>query len=389
MTIEQSRRLAAVEPYIFAEIAAGKQAAAESGLEVIDLGRGGPDLPPYGEALEELAVEAADPARYSYTPYSGSPRLQRAAGDWYERHFGVRPAAGCVPLMGSKGALSRIFLAFADPGDTVILPDPAFPSYRSAAVLAGLEIHTLALEAERGWLPDLAAIPDEVARRARLILLNYPNNPTGGACGRDFLAELVAWARETDTLAVYDNAYQFLGFDEPALSILEVPGAEEIALEFHTLSKAYAMAGARAAFAAGAPEAVAALRKIELYHQAGLFAPLIQAVCVALEDGDDYVAANRRVFRERRDAVSAALTAMGWEHNLPAGAAYFFLRLDGPPTTDDAAYCRELLASKGVALVPGRAFGEEGRGWVRLALTRPRDELERALELIADFRAVR
>jgi len=378
-----SRQLDAVEPYIFAEIAARRTAAAARGLEIIDLGRGGPDYPPHLEAMEELAVEAADPANYGYTSYAGSPDFQRAVADWYERHFAVRPA-GTVPLSGSKGGLSRVFMALYDPGDTVILPEPAFPSYRSAAVLAGLEIHPLVLRPQNGWRPLLTEIPDDVAERARLLYLNYPTNPTGATVERGDLEGVVAWAAEHDVLIVYDNAYNLLVFDGPPLSILSLPGAAEVALEFHTLSKAYGMAGLRAAYACGQSTALDALRKIELYHQAGLFGPALDACSVALDQGDDYVAGNVEILRRRRELVSGRLDAMGWEHTPPGGAAYFFLRLDGDG--DDSAFCRELLDTRGVVLTPGSAFGAAGAGWVRLALTRPAAELETALERIARFR---
>ena len=386
MAGKASRRLDAVEPYIFADIAAQRARVAARGVEVIDLGRGGPDLAPHLEAMEELAVEAANPVNFGYTSYAGSPSFQDAVADWYERHFDHRPV-GTVPLMGSKGGLSRVFLAFCDPGDTVILPDPAFPSYASAAALAGLEVHPLTLRPEADWLPDLAEVPPDVARRARLIFINYPNNPTGAAADRPFLENLIAWAAENDVLVIYDNAYNLLSLDGEPLSILGLPGGEDVSLEFHTLSKAYAMAGLRAAYACGQAQALASLRKIELYHQAGLFGPALAACTVALNEGDEYVRKNLAVFRERRKLVSDKLGRQGWEHTLPGGAAYFFLRL--PEGENDREFCRELLDAEGVALTPGSAFGSAGTGWVRLALTRPAAELEEALERVARFRAAR
>ena len=205
--------------------------------------------------------------------------LVGAIRNWYSRRFGVEVSEDdVVPLPGSKGGLSRANLALADPGDLVILPDPAFPSYVSSAQVAGLEVHRLELRPELGWHPDLSAIPADVAERARFIILNYPNNPTGAATTREFLAELVEWGSRTRTLVIFDNAYQFIAFDgrEP-LSILSIPGAAGVAVEFHTLSKAYGMAGVRIAFAAGHPVAVAALKKIEVYYQAGIFAPSLAA----------------------------------------------------------------------------------------------------------------
>jgi LL-diaminopimelate aminotransferase len=385
LDVVPARRLSSVRPYIFSEIALWRRTAAERGLEVIDLGRGGPDLPPCGEVVEEMAVTAADPTRYSYTPYTGSPELRSAIVRWYSRHFSVNVGEENVVLLpGSKAGLSRVNLALADPYDTVLLPDPGFPSYPSAAVVAGLDVHRLELKPELGWHPELRAIPEDVARRARFIMLNYPNNPTGAATTREFLTGLVDWARRTETLVIYDNAYQFIVYDDrEPLSILSVPGAEEVAVEFHTLSKVYGMAGVRIAFAAGHPGAIAALKKIELYYQAGIFAPSLAAAAVALNDGDDAVTEAVAVYEKRRDAVSAILDEMGWRHEKPAGATYFWLQPPGR-RTNDAAFCRRLLESTGVVLTPGSAFGETGRGRVRLSVTQPRERLERALWLIAE-----
>jgi len=381
--VSPSRRLASVKPYIFSEMALWRREAAAKGLEIIDLGRGGPDLGPAAEVVEELAVTAADPAQYSYTPYTGSPELIGAIRDWYSRRFGVEISDdGIVLLPGSKGGLSRANLALADPGDLVILPDPAFPSYLSSAQVAGLEVHRLELKPELGWHPELSDIPDGVAGRARFIILNFPNNPTGAATTRKFLTELVEWAERTQTLVIYDNAYQFVAFDgHGPLSILSIPGAVEVAVEFHTLSKAYGMAGVRIAFAAGHPRAVAALKKIEMYYQAGIFAPSLAAAVVALNDGDPTVAEAVAVYADRREKVSALLDGMGWRHEKPGGATYFWLKIPGGEM-DDVAFCRALLEKTGVILTPGSAFGEAGRGRVRLSLTLPKTLLERALVLI-------
>jgi LL-diaminopimelate aminotransferase len=384
--ISPSRRLASVRPYIFSEMALWRREAAAGGLEISDLGRGGPDLGPAPEVVEELAVTAADPARYSYTPYTGSPELIAAIHNWYSRRFGVEVAGdGIVLLPGSKGGLSRANLALADPGDPVILPDPAFPSYLSSALVAGLKVHRLELVPESGWHPDLSKIPDGVAERARFIILNYPNNPTGAATTREFLAGLVEWAERTRTLVIYDNAYQLIVFDDyEPLSILSVPGAAEVAVEFHTLSKAYGMAGVRIAFAAGHPGAVAALGKIEMYYQAGIFAPSLAAAAVALDEGDPAVDEAVAAYADRREAVSALLEGMGWRHDKPGGATYFWLKIPGGET-DDVAFCRGLLEKTGVVLTPGSAFGEAGRGHVRLSLTQPKPLLERALALIGRY----
>jgi len=384
--VSPAQRLASVKPYIFSETALWRRDAAAKGLEIIDLGRGGPDLGPAPEVVEELAVTAADPAQYSYTPYTGSPALIGAIRDWYSRHFGVEISGDDIVLLpGSKGGLSRANLALADPGDLVILPDPAFPSYLSAAQVAGLEVHRLELRPELCWHPDLSTIPADVAERARFIILNYPNNPTGAATTGKFLAELVEWAGRTETLIIYDNAYQLITFDgHGPLSILSAPGAAEAAVEFHTFSKAYGMAGVRVAFAAGHPRAVAALKKIEVYYQASIFAPSLAAAAVALNDGDAAVDEAVAVYADRRGAVSTLLDGMGWRHDKPGGATYFWLIIPGGET-DDVAFCRGLLDKTGVVLTPGSAFGEAGRGRVRLALTQPKPLLERALALIEGY----
>jgi len=386
LDISPSRRLASVKPYIFSETALWRREAAAKGLEIVDLGRGGPDLGPASEVVEELAVTAADPAQYSYTPYTGSPELVAAIRGWYSRRFGVEISGDDVVLLpGSKGGLSRANLALADPGDLVILPDPAFPSYLSSAEVAGLEVYRLELKSELGWHPDLAGIPDGVAGRARFIILNYPNNPTGAATKRKFLNELVDWAGRTKTLVIYDNAYQFIAFDGGSpLSILSIPGAAEVAVEFHTLSKAYGMAGVRIAFAAGHPGTVAALKKIEVFYQAGIFAPSLAAAVVALNDGDPAVAEAVAVYADRREKVSALLDGMGWRHEKPGGATYFWLKIPGGEM-DDVAFCRKLLDKTGVILTPGSAFGEMGRGRVRLSLTQPKPLLERALALVERY----
>jgi len=387
MKVESSERLAAVKPYIFAKIAQKRKLVAARGVDIVDLGRGGPDQPPYGDALEELAVRAADPALYSYTPYTGSPELGQAIEDWYQRRFKAKVSAADVALLpGSKGGLSRLFLALCNPGDLVLLPDPAFPAYVAAATISQLQIHTVPLTAERGWLPDFKAIRKDALRRAKLILLNYPNNPTGAMAPAKFLTELLDWAEKTETLVVWDNAYSFLTYgDYEPLSILSDPRGAELAIEFHTFSKAYAMAGARIAFAAGNSEAIALLRRIELYYQAGIFAPTLAAATVALNEGDEAVAMGLAEYTARRELFSAKLTELGWEHELPGGATYFWLKLPGG--RDDLSFCDELLEKHGVVLTPGSAFGEQGVGYVRASITVSQEKITEAFRRIGEFLA--
>ncbi|MDI3299204.1 MAG: LL-diaminopimelate aminotransferase [Bacillota bacterium] len=379
-------RLEQIPPYLFAELDRQRQEAVARGVDVIDLGIGDPVDPAPPRVVERLAEAARDPAAHRYPSYEGSPRFRRAVAGWYRRRFGVEldPARQVMALIGSKEGLAHLIWAYAGPGDAVLVPDPAYPVYRVQTLLAGAEPWTLPLERGRGFLPDLEAVPAEVARRAKLLFLNYPNNPTAAVAGLDFWEEAVAWAREHDVLLVSDAAYvenTFDGFRAP--SVLQVPGATDCAVEFYSLSKPFNMTGWRIAAAVGNAEALAALGRVKTNLDSGQFTAVQEAAVAALEEvGEPFVARMNEIYRRRRDRAVAALVRAGLAVEPSRGS--FYLWVPTPGGEPAAAFAARLFRETGVLVAPGSAYGAKGEGFFRISLTVPDDRLEEAMRRIEE-----
>lgn len=386
--VRRADRLARLGSSIFAEAAEWKAEAASAGLDVIDLSIGSPDLPPSQRVREVLAAAALRDDVYHYPLSKGSGAFRRKAAEWLMHRFGVDvdPEREMLTLMGTQDGLAHLALALCNPGDMAIVPDPGYPVYAAGLAAADVEPYFVPLRPENGFLPDLDAIPDAVWRRARFMLFNYPSNPLSATADRPFFQRLIDTAKRRGVLAVHDLAYSEMAFDgfRPP-SILEIPGAKEAAVEFHSLSKSFNLAGGRIGFMAGNAEAVGALRDLKANLDFGVFEAVQEAGIAALEDdmkGDGLRAA--AAYERRRDVFVAALRRAGWHVPPPKATMFIWAALpDGRWTSRE--FARDLVRSEGVAVVPGDAFGSQGEGYVRIALVQDEDRLEEAAMRIGRF----
>lgn len=375
-----ARRIAELPPYVFAGINARKAEAVARGVDVIDLGAGIPDFPTPSHIVAALHSAADDPDTHRYPPYDGTLAFKEAVARYYSRRFGVEldPKREVMALIGSKEGLVNLFYAFIDPGDVALIPDPGYPAYATATRLAGGEPYSLPLDPDRGWLPDFDRIPDEVARRAKLLFLNYPNNPTGAVASRESLETAVAWAKQHDVLLAHDLAYSEIAFDgHVAPSILEVPGAKDVAIEFNSLSKTFNMTGWRIGMAVGAAEAIRALGVVKSNTDTGVWAAVQRAAIAALDGPQDHLPDLCDRYQERRDALVRGLRSLGWEVTPNQGAFYLWARV--PAGMTSLEFAARMLDDAGIVVPPGVAYGSRGEGWFRMALTQPVGRLDEAI----------
>jgi LL-diaminopimelate aminotransferase len=383
----ESTRLARMGSAIFSEMAGWKQEVVSRGVDVIDLGIGSPDRPPSPKVMAALEAAVKDPSMYGYPTSEGSLQFRQTVSRWYEHRFGVQldPEEEIVSLMGSQDGLAHLALAVTDPGDVVLVPDPGYPIYSASLVLAGVEAHYVPLRAENDFLPRLEEIPESVARKAKFLLLNYPSNPLSAVVTREFFEELVAYAKRYDLLIVHDLAYSEMAFDgfRPP-SILEVEGAKDVAVEFHSLSKSFNMAGCRIAFMVGRKDVVRALRVLKSNIDYGIFRAVQHAGIAALEEDMEADAVSvASLYERRRDLVIEGLARAGWE--IPNPKATMFIWAPIPKGWTSRQISREILFKAGVVVIPGDAFGQEGEGYVRIALVQEEERLMEAVRRIADF----
>ncbi|GHF47528.1 hypothetical protein HNQ07_002773 [Deinococcus metalli] len=375
-----SDRTSAVPGSVFSLMDQAMGRARAAGRAVIDLSIGSSDLHPPEVVLDALRDATRDPATYRYPMTSDTRPLRVAAAAYLHRRFGVSadPDAGVLPLIGAQEGLAHLLLAVTDPGDTLLLPDPCYPPYLGAAAVAGLNVVTVPLRAEAGFLPDLDAVPDSV--RPRVLLLNYPNNPTSAVADAAFFARAAAWCRQRGTLLVHDNPYAELTFGAyRAPSALEA-GLDGI-VELHSLSKTHHMGGFRVGFAAGDAGALAALARVKGAVDFHPYLGIQRAATVALGLPDAVGRVGAATFEARRDALVPALRALGWDVALPQASMFAWARVPG--LTDSVAFALRVAEQTGVALSPGRAFGTQGEGFVRLALVQPPEVLATAAQALA------
>lgn len=374
-----SRRLASLPPYPFADLGRRVAERRAAGVDVISLAMGDPDLPPPEQALHAARRALDDPATHRYPAYAGLPELREAVAGWYRRRFGVTvdPDTQVLPLIGVKEALAHLPLAVLDPGDEVLVPDPGYPVYVSGTLLAGGKPVPLRLDPARGFLPDLDAAP--VSDATRLLLLNYPSNPTGGVADADLFRRALGLGREHGLLVVHDAPYSevtFDGFEAP--SVLENAAADDLVLELGSASKTYSLAGWRVGWAVGSEAAVGALRTMKTNVDTGIWNAAQLGVAAALTDGDGYVRWMRDVYERRRNVVVAALRALGAEVTPPLGSTYVWTPTPGG--VPSAAFAERALEEAGVVVTPGPAYGSAGAGYVRISLTVPDERLEEAMD---------
>lgn len=386
MSRYSSQRLSRLGSAIFSEMNEWKDEVRSSGLNIIDLGIGSPDLPPSPHIRKALEKAIADPGNYAYPTSSGMSAFRNTVTRWYAHRFQVELDADheVVTLMGSQDGLAHLSLAITDPGDLALIPDPGYPIYEAGLVLAGVRSYFLPLKQENGFLPVLEEIPEEIARDAKFILCNYPSNPVAAVADLRFFEKLVSFARQYELLIVHDLAYSEMAFDGfiPP-SILQVEGAKELAVEFHSLSKSFNMAGCRIAFMVGNANVVRSLQTLKSNIDYGVFEAVQHAGIAALEED---MKGGRQVslhYQRRRDIMVDGLASAGWK--VPSPKATMFIWAPIPNGWTSRQISREILYSTGVVVIPGDAFGQEGEGYVRIALVQSEDKLLEAAAKLKPF----
>jgi LL-diaminopimelate aminotransferase len=378
-----AKRLDTVPPYLFAELERKLAAKQREGVDVISLGIGDPDLPTPQPVVDALIAGARDAATHQYPTNHGSEELREAAAQFYRDRFGVEldPGSEIVPALGGKEAVGHIALALLDPGDVSLSPDPGYPPYTSGPLFAGAELHYLPLEEANGFLPDLESIPAEIAARANLLFLNYPNNPTGAVAEPSYFERAVEFARTHDLVIVHDNAYSEICFDGyRAPSFLETPGAKEVGVEIFSISKGWNMTGWRSGLVAGNADVVERYRQLKTNLDSGMFEAVQRATIAALTESRDFPAEMSEVYRRRRDLVAEGLTAIGLELTPPKATPYFWVRVPEGHTSE--SFTELVLEQAGVLVSPGPAYGPSGEGFFRISVTVPDDRLEEAVRRI-------
>jgi len=374
-----ARRMQSLPPYLFAELDRKKREAESRGMEVIAFTMGDPDLPTPEPIVQAAQRAVTVPANHRYPPYPGTLSFRKTAARWLERRFGVRLDAekNVLALIGSKEGIAHLSLVMLEPGDVALCPDPGYPVYAISARLAGAEVHYLPLLEKNNFWPDLGAVPPEILKRAKLLWLCYPNNPTAAVADRQQLKEAVAFCRQHDILLCYDAAYSEVVLEgEPSPSILEIDGALNCAVEFHSHSKTYNMTGWRVGFAAGNEKIIKALADLKSNLDSGVFGAVQQAAEYALESWPQFMGGILDAYRRRRDELCAGLKRLGFDARPPRATFYVWMPVPGG---DDVAFATKLIEKAGVLVTPGSGFGQAGRGYVRLVLTqgRVKEALER------------
>ena len=381
MHIESADRLKKLPPYLFAEIDRLKRKLISEGKDVIDLGVGDPDLPTPDFVIEALHRAAQDPKNHRYALDQGMPELRQAIADWYDERFNVRldPSAEILPLIGSKEGIAHLPLALLNPGDRALVPDPCYPPYKTGTLFAGAEPVLVPLLEENGFLPDLKSLEGELSGREKLLFLNYPNNPTGACASPDFFRRAAAFAREHQMVVCQDAAYTEISFDgyEPS-SFLQVEGAREVGVEFHSLSKTFNMTGWRVGFAVGNRDVITHLGKVKSNIDSGIFQAIQVAGIAALKKGRTETERLKRIYQNRRDIVIRGLQSVGWTVTAPK--ATFYIWASVPPGYTSQELCVKLLKEANVVVIPGNGFGPNGEGYFRISLTVPEARIQEAIE---------
>lgn len=376
-------RIKGQESGIFNEMERLKKQVEARGITVINLGVGTPDRPPAPHVIEAIhrAVDRMENYRY---PLTGKPALYRAAAGWYRSRFGVEldPGSEILVLMGSQDGLAHISLAYIDPGDITLVPDPGYPIYSFSITMAGGVLYPMPLLEENGFLPVLSSIPEETARRAKMMWINYPNNPVAAVAGREFFEEVVAFARKYDILVCHDVAYSELCYDGyKPMSFLEVEGAREVGIEFFSLSKTYNMAGCRIGFAVGNREVISNLQRLKSNVDYGVFYVVQEAGIAALEGDQACVEENAGAYQRRRDLLVDGLASIGWRMPKPRASMFVWAPLP-PGYSSSVQFTLDLLERTGVLVIPGTAFGARGEGYVRIAMVQEEEVLLEAVNRI-------
>ncbi|HET6657266.1 MAG TPA: LL-diaminopimelate aminotransferase [Gaiellaceae bacterium] len=379
-----ARRLDLVPPYLFAELERKIEEKRRAGIDVISLGIGDPDLPTPEPVIQALQAAAASPATHQYPTNRGLEAFRDAVAAFYSERFGVGidPATEVVPVLGGKEGVAHIAFACLDPGDVALAPEPGYPPYTSGPLFAGADVHYLPLQAENAFMPDLEAVPSDIAARANLLFLNYPNNPTGAVVAPGFFERAVDFARANDLIVVHDNAYSevaFDGYDPP--SFLATPGAKDVGVEIFSLSKGWNMTGWRVGWVAGNAEVVEQFRRLKTNLDSGMFEALQIAGTAALTKARGFPAQMSAIYSRRRDLMIDALAGIGLPAEPPRATPYIWVHVPDGHTSE--TFTELVLEEAGVVVSPGPSFGPSGEGYVRISLTVADERLEEAASRIA------
>ena len=380
MKIELANRIRELPPYLFARIDALKNEERKKGKDLIDLGIGDPDLPTHPHIVEALAVAARDPATHRYPSYAGMEDFRKAAAEFMKSRFGLTfdHQKEVICVIGSKEAIAHFPFAFVNPGDVVLCPDPGYPVYATLTRFAGGEPYFVPLRRENGFLPDLEAIPADVARRAKILWINYPNNPTAALAAPGFYEKVVAFAKKNDVIVASDLAYSEMYYEEPPPSFLETPGARDVGIEFHSLSKTYNMTGWRVGWACGNATLVGGLGQVKTNVDSGCFDAVQRAAIAALSGDQASVARQRAIYRERRDVLCGGLSRAGFDVLTPK--ASFYTLIANPKGLSSIDFASRLLTEAGIVATPATGFGPSGEGFVRLTICADKARLAEAVE---------
>jgi len=385
--IQPAQRIASFKPYFFASLNQRLAALKARGVDIIRIDMGSPDLPPANFIIETLIAAARRPDTHGYTPNGGIPAFREAIATYYRRRFGVEldPMRETLGLIGSKEGLFNLAQVLLNPGDVSLVPDPGYPVYEAASIIAGAQVIKLPLMREHGFLPQLEALSEEILDRAKVLWLNYPNNPTGAIAPMEYLEQVVALAKRHHFVIAYDAPYTDICFDGyRAPSILQIPGAREVAIEFNSLSKTYNMAGWRVGMAVGNADLIQYLHVYKSQIDSSHFQPILLAAIAALTGDQSWIEERNLIYRQRRDLVVQALRQCGFDVQTPPAAIYVWAHLP-PGLHDSTSFCERLLEETGVSMTPGVVYGEYGEGYVRISLGAPTERLDEAMQRLLSW----
>ena len=378
---EEAQRLLKLPIYVFAQLDKIKAEKASQGIDLIDLGMGNPDIPPPPEAIATLLESMKNPENHRYPSFEGAPEFKEAVAGWCKKQYNINidPEHEVVTLIGSKEGVVHFTFAYVNPGDFTLVPMPAYPAHFRATILAGGEPIALPTTEHKNYLPDLKIIVPGIADKAKIMFLSFPTNPTGALAPREFFEEAVAFCKKHNIILVHDFAYAEIYFDgQKPLSIFSIPGAKDIAIEFHTTSKTFGMPGWRCGFAVGNRNLIESLRKIKTNLDYGLFTAVQKAAITAFSQKNGYIDNVRATYQRRRDLLVDGLNALGWKLKKPKGSMYIWIPV--PQGYDSTEFAMDVVNKTGVVVSPGISFGDIGEGYVRAALVVPEDRLCQALE---------
>ena len=387
MTIKPAERVSEVKPYFFANLEKTINQLRQSGLDIVRLDMGSPDMPPKDFIIEALVNAARRPDMHGYGQSGGTDSLRAAFASYYERKFGICPDPDLevLGLIGSKEGLFNLSQVIINEGDLVLLPDPGYPVYCVGAVITQAETYYMPLLAKNGFLPDLDAIPPKIAQKAKLMWLNYPNNPTGAVAPLAFFEKVVEFAKQYDIIIAHDAPYVDVCFDGyQAPSILQVPGAIDVAVEFNSLSKTYNMAGWRVGVAVGNPEIIRLLKVYKSQLDSSHFKPIMKAAETALLGDQSWIVERNLIYKKRRDVIVKTLKSLGFLLEEPKASLYVWAKIPAP-YTDSIDFCDQLLHETGVSITPGVVYGPSGAGYVRISLVTPVEGLEKAMQRLSEW----